>query len=62
VYRVYVLDTARDTLRMLQLTIAEKEGFPAQERFHAGNDLVQFSFFVIIIIMSVSISLRKRYP
>jgi len=41
-YRPYVSDTARDSLRTLQLTIAEKEGLPAQKAFDTGNDLVQF--------------------
>ncbi len=42
-YRVYVLDSSRDILRPFQLTIAEKEGLPAQERFNTRNHLVQFA-------------------
>src|SRR2546427_8193709 len=43
VYRVYVLDSSRDILRSFQLTIAEKEGLPAEERFNTRNHLVQFA-------------------
>jgi len=40
---VYVSDTSRDILRSFQLTIAEKEGLPAEERFNTRNHLVQFA-------------------
>jgi hypothetical protein len=40
---VYVSDSSRDILRPFQLTIAEKEGLPAEERFNTRNHLVQFA-------------------
>jgi hypothetical protein len=40
---VYVSGSWRDILRPFQLTIAEKEGLPAEERFNTRNHLVQFA-------------------
>jgi hypothetical protein len=43
--RLYVSDTSRDILRPFQLTIAEKEGLPAEELFNTRNHFVQFALW-----------------